>query len=260
MTNTLVRTEIDDHGVALLTLSDPENRNALRIEMAHALADAVTNVLAAGAQAIVVAAEPPVFCAGGSLDDLIDPRAPLEETYVGFLALARCPVPTIAAVGGACVGAGVNLPLVCDVIVVTPSARFDPRWLDVGIHPGGGHLRRLSERIGRQGAAALVLCGEVVDGTDAARLGLAWRCVPDEELLPVAYGLAQRSAQRDDDLVRRTKASLDASVDVRNNDEAIALELDAQRWSMSRAGFRDGVIRIREQLAARARHRHENQS
>jgi enoyl-CoA hydratase len=251
MPPTLVHTTIDDHGVAQLTLSDPEHRNALRIEMAIALADAVSTALSNGARAVVLAAEPPVFCAGGSLDDLIEPRAPLEETYVGFLAVARCPVPTIAAVGGACVGAGVNLPLACDVIVATPAARFDPRWLDVGIHPGGGHLRRLSQHIGRQGAAALVLCGEVVDGTDAARLGLAWRCVADDELLPVAHALAQRSAQRDDELVRRTKASLDASIDL-GDDEALALELVAQRWSMARPGFREGVIRIRERLAARA--------
>src|SRR5689334_4547015 len=120
MTTTLVHFAIDEHGVAQLTLSDPEHRNALRIEMARALAEAVTNALAADARAIVLAAEPPVFCAGGSLDDLIEPRASLEETYAGFLAVARCPVPTIAAVGGACVGAGVNLPLACDVVVVTP--------------------------------------------------------------------------------------------------------------------------------------------
>jgi len=246
----LVHTAIGDDGVAQLTLSDPEHRNALRIEMALALADAVTHALADGARAIVLAAEPPVFCAGGSLDDLIEPRVPLEETYVGFLAVARCPVPTIAAVGGACVGAGVNLPLACDVIVASPSARFDPRWLDVGIHPGGGHLRRLSARIGRQGAAALVLCGEVLDGADAARLGLAWRCVTDDELLPVAHALARRSARRDGELVRRTKASLDASIDL-GDDDAVALELEAQRWSMARPGFREGVVEIRAPRAAR---------
>jgi enoyl-CoA hydratase len=252
---TIVRSEIDEDGVAVLTLADAEHRNTLRLEMSGAIADAVTNALEADAGAIVVAADPPVFCAGGSLDDLIAPRAPLEDTYSGFLALVHCPVPTIAAVSGACIGAGVNLPLACDVIVATPSARFDPRWLDVGIHPGGGHLWRLRERVGRQAAAALVLCGEVVDGTDAARLGLAWRCVPDDDLLAVAHALARRAAQRDPELIRRTKETLDASGGVSGSDQAVALELDAQRWSMSRPGFREGVIQIREQLAARAAER-----
>src|SRR5580692_6166608 len=70
-------------------------------------------------------------------------------------ALSAAPVPTIAAVATPAIGAGVNLPLACDIILAAPGARFDPRWLDVGIHPGGGHLYRLAERIGPQGAAAL---------------------------------------------------------------------------------------------------------
>ncbi len=78
--------------------------------MTRDLATAVDHVLDLGLQAIVLAAEPPVFCAGGSLDDLLAPRAPLAEMYAGFLALAAAPVVTIAAVGGAALGAGVNLP------------------------------------------------------------------------------------------------------------------------------------------------------
>ena len=107
------------------------------------------------------------------MDDLLEPKAPLEAMYAGFEAIAAAPVPTVAAVGGAAVGAGVNVALACDVIVCSPSARFDPRWLDVGIHPGGGNLWLLRERVGRQAAAALVLCGESVDGDEAARMG--WR-------------------------------------------------------------------------------------
>src|SRR4051812_33417026 len=126
----LVRTSLDDDGVFTITLADAAHRNALRLEMTQALAAAVDHGIGAGARALILAADPPVFCAGGSLDDLISPRAPLEETYAGFLAIAGCAMPTIAAVGGACIGAGVNLPLACDVVIATPEARFDPRWLD----------------------------------------------------------------------------------------------------------------------------------
>jgi enoyl-CoA hydratase len=243
-----VHGEIDDAGVAVVTLADPENRNALRYELVQDLTTVVQQVVADGARALVLEAAPPVFCAGGSLDELIEPKADLEDMYSGFLALSRCPVPTIAAVGGACIGAGVNLPLACDVIVTTPTARFDPRWLDVGIHPGGGHLLRLSQRMGRQAAAALVLCGEAIDGEAAVRTGLSWKCVPADELHDTAVGLASVAARRDPELVRRTKASLDAELLSADADHAMRIELEAQRWSMARPGFHERVLRLRDRL------------
>jgi enoyl-CoA hydratase len=248
---TTVRASVTEEGVGVVTLADPDRRNALRYEVSRDLEHAVAAALADGAQALVLGAEPPVFCSGGSLDELLEPKASLEAVYAGFLAVARCPVPTVAAVGGACIGAGVNLPLACDVIVVSTAARFDPRWLDVGIHPGGGHLRRLADRAGRQAAAALVLCGETLDGESAARVGLAWRCVPDDELLGVATALAAVAARRDPELVRRTKATLDATLPQPDAEAAMSVELEAQRWSMARPGFRDGLLRLRERLAKR---------
>src|SRR4029453_11341326 len=84
--------------------------------------------------------------------------------YEGFLRVGRSPLPTIAAVNGAAVGAGVNLALACDVILAGESARFDTRFIDLGLHPGGGHTWMLQRRIGSQAAAALVLFGRVLDG------------------------------------------------------------------------------------------------
>ena len=75
--------------------------------------------------------------------------------HAAFDALRSAAVPTIAVVTGAAIGAGVNLPLACDIVVAGTSARFDPRFLDVGIHPGGGHLFLLQQRVGRQGAREL---------------------------------------------------------------------------------------------------------
>ena len=69
-------------------------------------------------------------------------------------------MPTVAAVDGAAIGAGIRLLLCCDLAVCTPASRFDLRFLDVGIHPGGGALWWLERVIGRQGVAALALFGE----------------------------------------------------------------------------------------------------
>ncbi len=246
----LVTVAVSD-GVAVLTLNDPGHRNALSPNLSNALAAAVGDALAERAGAIVLTAEPPVFCAGGSLDALLSRDTPLAASYAGFTALAQAPVPTIAAVDSAVIGAGVNLPLACDVILTSPNARFDPRWLDVGIHPGGGHLWRLAQRVGPQGAAALVLCGDSLDGVDAAAFGLAWRCVPDEELLPLAMKLGRRAAGRPRALVARTKASLRASELMNTAEQAMALELEAQEWSMDQPGFADRVRAIQASLASR---------
>jgi enoyl-CoA hydratase len=241
-----------EDGVGSVRLCDPDHRNALSAALSDALAAAVHAVLADGAGAIVLSAELPVFCAGGSLDGLLARDVPLDHLYRGFLALANAPVPTIAAVGGPAIGAGVNLPLACDVIVTSERARFDPRFLDVGIHPGGGHLWRLQRRIGSQGAAAMVLCGDVLNGRDAVTAGLAWRCVGEAELEPTAIGLARRAAGRSRPLVTRAKATLRASESLLDVDEAMALELEAQVWSMEQPGFDDRVRSIQESIRTKA--------
>lgn len=245
----LVATEIAD-GVAVLTINDPARRNALSHAMSVALAAAVDSAIDAAARAIVLAAKPPVFCSGGSLDDLLKPEVPLSGMYDGFLRLADAPVPTIAAVGGPAIGAGVNLPIACDVIVASTSAVFDPRFLDVGIHPGGGHLWRLTRRVGVQGAAALSLFGDRLTGLEAESRGLAWRCVPDDELLDTALNLARCAAGRDSELVRRTKQSLRASAAVNDVAAAIEIELAAQQWSVERPFFAEQVSRIRDRISS----------
>jgi enoyl-CoA hydratase len=249
-TGPLVTWSVED-GVGSVRLSDPAHRNALSAELSDALALAVASVLSDDAGAIVLTADPPVFCAGGSLDGLLTRDVPLAETYRGFEALARAPVPTIAAVGSPAIGAGVNLPLACDIIVVSEGARFDPRFLDVGIHPGGGHLWRLQHRIGSQGAAALVLCGDVLDGGDAVVAGLAWRCVAPADLEATAHRWARRAAGRSRPLVARTKATLRASQSILDGDEATALELEAQQWSMEQPGFDEGIQAMQESLRDR---------
>jgi enoyl-CoA hydratase len=248
----LVTSEVVD-GVGVIRLNDPAHRNALSPELSNDLARAVDAVLGENAGAIVLTAEGPVFCAGGSLDALLARDVPLAASYAGFTALSAAPIPTIAAVATPVIGAGVNLPLACDVILTSPSARFDPRWLDVGIHPGGGHLWRLSERIGSQGAAALVLCGDILDGEEAAAKGLAWRCVPAEELLPLAMKFGARAAGRSRQLVIRTKATLQHTPQLDTASHAMALELEAQEWSMDQPGFADRVREIQASLAARKR-------
>lgn len=234
-----------DDGVGLLTLDDPSRRNAVSAALSVAVRSAV-RPLAPDVRALVLAANGPAFSAGGDIDSLTRRDVPLPVLYEGFQAISALPIPTIAAVDGPAVGAGMNWALACDVIIASPKAAFDPRFLDIGIHPGGGHLWRLTRLVGRQAAAAMVLCGESVSGQDAVTIGLAWRCVDDP--VSFALALARRVAGRSDELVRRTKATLDASAALTHEEAAVELEQQAQEWSMTRPAFAEGVARLRARL------------
>ena len=143
--------------------------------------------------AVVVTGEPPAFCAGADLSQLGASQADgLKKIYEGFLRFGRCPLPTIAAVNGAAVGAGMNLALVCDVRIAAERARFDTRFLQLGLHPGGGHTWMFRRIAGPQATMAAVLLGEVMDGREAERVGLVHRCVADDDLLDTAIAMGAR--------------------------------------------------------------------
>lgn len=235
-------------GVATVILNDPARRNALSWDMVQALCEAIQVSIESGCRVLILAATPPVFSAGGSVDDLLAPKAPLNDMYGAFSALDEAGVPTIAVVDGAAVGAGINLVLACDIALCSPDSRFDVRFLDVGIHPGGGQLWRLCRAVGVQAAAAMTLFGEVLKGEEAARLGLVWRCLPVPELRDEAMRLARRAAGHDPELVARVKSTMRAAAAVNGPDRAIAFEREAQEWSMQRPQFEAALRQLREQL------------
>ncbi|MBA3283087.1 MAG: enoyl-CoA hydratase/isomerase family protein, partial [Acidimicrobiia bacterium] len=157
--------------------------------------------------------------------------------------------PTIAAVNGAAVGAGMNLALACDVRLAGESARFDTRFLSLGIHPGGGHTWMMRNIVGPQATAATVLFGEVLDGAQAERHGLAWRCVPDDDLLPLAIELGARAAAAPRELVVRTKATMADMVEVLDHQSAVERELGDQVWSVTQPAFTERLAKLQKRIA-----------
>ncbi|MDP6285484.1 MAG: enoyl-CoA hydratase-related protein, partial [Acidimicrobiales bacterium] len=138
--------------VALLTLNDPERRNVVSNELNEELVSTFDKLEKSDdTGAVVITGEGRAFCAGAILDDLLDAgemqkqgdEASLPHIYRGFLRIAHSTLPTVAAVNGAAVGAGMNMVLACDLVIAGVSARFDTRFLNIGLHPGGGHTWRL---------------------------------------------------------------------------------------------------------------------
>jgi enoyl-CoA hydratase len=248
----LVRTELRE-GVALVTLNDPKRRNALSLALAEEIRRAL-EPLASSPEvgALVITGEPPAFSAGADLNDLeIADRERLHRIYEGFLSVAKFPLPTIAAVNGPAVGAGLNLALACDVRLAARSARFESRFVDLALHPGGGHTWMLRQLLGPQGASAVVLCGEPLDGEEAERRGLAWACVEDGELLDEARTLATRAARVPREMMVRLKATLRGMTGVVDHDEAVERELTQQLWSVEQPEFRERLEALKRRIAKR---------
>jgi enoyl-CoA hydratase len=240
-----IRTEVRD-GVGVITLDAPARRNALTGAMARELREAC-DALDADERvgAVVVRGEGQTFCAGAELATLErvaeDPAEAerydaLGTVYDAFLRVGRMRVPTIAAVTGTAVGAGLNLALVTDLRIVARDAKLIAGFLRIGVHPGGGSLTLLQRRAGREAAAGIALFGEAIDGERAQALGLAWEAVAAQEVDARAFELAARAA-RDPELSRLAVRSLRAEGET-PLPLAVAVEYEraAQMWSLRRRG------------------------
>jgi enoyl-CoA hydratase len=245
----LIRTDIHDR-VAVVTLDDPGRRNAITPAMVDEIVATFDRLEADPiVGAVVVTGAPPAFCAGADLSELEGAvREGLLILYHGFLRINRSPLPTVAAVNGPAVGAGVNLALVCDLRLAATSARFDSRFIRLGLHPGGGHAWMLERTCGQQTATAMALFGEILDGDAAVQRGLAWRCVRDEELMETALAIARRTSTAPPELVGRIKATLKETSVIRSHSEAVEHELEHQEWSVQQPEFANRLAAMRQRI------------
>lgn len=248
-----VRLDITDR-VATVTLDDPDRRNAFDLELVDEMVELYDRIDGdEGVGAVVVTGAPPAFCAGADLSHLGESaRDGLMAIYQGFLRTASCPVPTIAAVNGPAVGAGMNLALACDVRLAARSARFDTRFLQLGLHAGGGHTWMFRRIAGPQVTSAAVLFSEVLDGPEAERVGLAWRCVEDDRLLEAAQEMAARAAAGSRELAVRMKRTIRDVALIDGHAEAVERELVDQLWSVEQPDFRERLAKIKARISSKS--------
>jgi enoyl-CoA hydratase len=238
--------------IATVTLNVPERRNALDRAAARALIEACELIDDdPGIGAVVVRGAGGYFCSGGDRAMLaaagrapVDPEqfATMTDVYGSFRRVGALEPPTIAAIQGGAVGAGLNLALATDLRIVSREAVLMSGFMGLGLQPGGGHGHLLSSLGAVEATAALALFGEQVSGERAAELGIAWRAVPDEEVQSCARELASVPA-RDPELARRTARSLRLQTGTRSSawDAALELERAGQMWSMRRKHLRSAA-------------------
>lgn len=233
--------------VALITVNDPDRRNAITEKSSALLRAAVERAEAdTDVHAVVLTGAGKAFCAGADLSALGGAGAGTEtepgllRIYDGFMAVGNCSLPTIAAVNGAAVGAGLNLALAADLRIAGPAAFFDPRFQKLGIHPGGGATWMLQRAVGPQVARAALLFGMRFDAEAAVRHGLALTVADDP--VTAALELAAGPAAAPREVVLATKATMRAtaspgSLDNEQHELAMRTEIGPQAKSLQSPEF-----------------------
>lgn len=240
-------------GIATLTLNNPQERNSMTADMVSEIVAAMNAAESdPNVRVVIVTGTPPAFCAGANLGNLAEAtRESLLGIYEGFLRVARSPLPTIAAVNGAAVGAGMNLALGCDVRIAARSAKFDSRFVQLGLHPGGGNTWMQLRIAGMQTTMASVAFGEVLDGEAALRAGLVWKCVEDDALMATAREFATKAAGAPKELLESIKKTIVEIGSVPTHAEAVEFELGPQVWSTRQPWFRERLAALQAKISKR---------
>lgn len=203
-----------DGAVAILTMADAANQNALDARFVADFCDAIDALaLDPSVHALVLQGLPDVFCAGGArglLGDLLDGKVNVEELGLPRRLIAF-PVPVIAAMQGDAVGGGFALGLAADVIVMSARARYGLNFMDLGLTPGMGVTWLAPERLG-------TAIGEELMFSTEYRRGERFRTVPginhvvsSEQVEPLALDVAMRIAEKPRDALTLLKSNQAAS-------------------------------------------------
>ncbi|WP_174291374.1 enoyl-CoA hydratase/isomerase family protein [Sphingomonas bacterium] len=235
--------------VALIVYQRVERRNAWDLATYRAAADAVRRANDdAAVGTIVIAADGPSFCAGADLRASPEPRdsetgrrpdmaTEAMAAGTGWVQLLAGSKPVIAAVQGVAIGLGITHVLAADIRIAAAGARFAFPFLERGTMPEFGATALLARLVGHGRARDLCLSASTIEATEALRIGLVTRVVPEEMLRDAAMALAARIAGFDREATRHAKTLLVAN-EAEPDIEAVLARERAAFVTMRRARFR----------------------
>ncbi|KXP00751.1 enoyl-CoA hydratase-related protein [Tsukamurella pseudospumae] len=191
-------------GLAVLTLNRPQAANALDLSLKTALLDGVRAIAADDSvRAVLIRAEGRNFCVGQDLGEHADALSTTPDRAMDTVAehynplisgIAALEVPVVAAVQGACVGAGLGLALAADVVVAAESASFATAFTAIGLASDSGLTRTLVDAIGAVRTRAFILLGTKISAAQAQDWGLIAQVASDDEHAATAEAIARRLA------------------------------------------------------------------
>ncbi|MGW1404578.1 enoyl-CoA hydratase/isomerase family protein [Streptomyces sp. NPDC002403] len=251
-----------DNGVCRITLNRPEAMNAVTWEQRERVIGLLAEASADPAvRAVVLTATGRGFCAGADLRGApkAGERVPGDVARTIRLGAQRliaavldCEKPVVAAVNGTAAGIGAHLAFACDLVLAAESAKFIEVFVRRGLVPDGGGAYLLPRLIGPQRAKELMFFGDSLPATEAERLGLVNRVVPDGELAETARAWAQRLAEGPTRAIALTKQLVNASMDA-DRSTAFAAEAMAQEINMTTRDANEGVASFVERRAPKYR-------
>lgn len=241
--------------VVCVTLNIPERRNPLTAQMVGELSTALRDAVADGALCAIVTGAGKGFCAGGDVTSMASgfggvssrsaagpwlARDGVLSYYRACLSVAELDIPTIAAVNGPAVGAGLNLALACDIRLAASTAKLAASFLRIGLPPGMGSSWLLTRAVGAAKAAELIFTAEPVGAEEAQRIGLVNRVVAPERLMDEAWAMAERIAAGPPLQTRITKQALRLAMH-HDHETVLQFEAMAQAVSSETDDLREGL-------------------
>lgn len=251
---THLRLERPSEGVVLLTLDNPDMRNAMSDEMTSSWVAAIDELAGdASVRAVVVTGAGSAFCSGGNTgwiasepDATVDElRARMMPFYRAWLSIRRLEVPTIAAVNGAAIGAGLCLALACDIRYAAAGAKLGVPFNKLGMHAGMAATWLLPDVVGPAHARDLLLTGRVVEADEALRLGLVSRVTEPDGFLDEVLDTAAAIAATAPIASRLTKIAL-ADGGHADFESALQWEALAQPMTLATQDLQEGIAAARE--------------
>jgi enoyl-CoA hydratase/carnithine racemase len=254
-----LRLETPAEGVALLTLDNPDQRNAMSDRMTESWVAAIDDLAAdRSVRAVVVTGEGSAFCSGGNTSWIAsEPDATVDELrtrmmpfYRSWLSIRKLEVPTIAAVNGHAIGAGLCLALACDLRYAASGAKLGLPFVRLGMHAGMAGTYLLPNVVGPAHARDLLLTGRVVDAEEALRLGLVSQVHEPalflDEVLATASSIAATApiASRLTTLALRDGGHQDL-------ESCLQWEAMAQPLTLATADLQEGIAASKEKRAPR---------
>jgi enoyl-CoA hydratase len=253
----LLLLEISDR-IATITINRPEKLNALNDAMMReigTLIDELATNMKVGA--IIITGAGRAFVAGADISRLAAAETGDLEKFARFgqavfRRIELSPKPVIAAVNGFALGGGCELALACHVRIASTLAKFGLPEVKLGLIPGYGGTQRLPRLVGRGAALQLILTGDTIDGTEAARLGLANAVVEPDALLAAARAMAATMLKNAPIALARAIEAVDVGLDTSLED---GLRLEARLFGSleTTADMREGTRAFLEKRPAEFR-------